>query len=163
MNATLHDIRGPLPIPGDWGWIFLCTLLLLLAGLVFFLWRRMQKSKPVVLPPLRPAWEVALERLLRLEQRGRWGEGEIKEFYVELSQVVRLYIEARFEIRAPEMTTEEFMARAVAAAVMTAEHKGFLKDFLNESDMVKFAKFIPGEAEAKRALKAARDFVEQTK
>ena len=165
INAALElrDIRGPVAIPGEWFWLWLLLGCLLAIGLSVFAWLYFKREKPAVVEPPRPAWEVALEKLLKLEQSALIVQGQVKEYYAQLSGVVRWYIEERFNVRAPEMTTEEFMEAVRSSDKLTRKNQIFLQDFLNASDMVKFAKFIPSPEEMYQGLKLARTFVEETR
>ena len=165
VNAItdIHEIRGPVAIPGEWLWLWLLLgavllVALIVGGLRFFLNR---KRTPVT--PPRPAWERALEAIEKIEKAGYVQKGLIKEYYSELSGVVRWYIEERLDVRAPEMTTEEFIHAVRFSDKLTNAQQGFLRDFLNASDMVKFAKFVPTPEEMFRALRLARVFVEETR
>ncbi len=163
--ADLAPARGALaPLPGPskaarWGLgIF---VVLLLAGAIFgwFAWQRMRQSAR-----RRSAWEVAHGRLAALRARTLPASAEeIDAFFVELSDIVRRYLEDRFDLHAPELTTEEFLEVASASPDLTEAHQGFLREFLRRADMVKFARFVP-DAEAIRAgLEAAGQFLDQTR
>jgi hypothetical protein len=89
--------------------------------------------------------EIALEKLDALMKKGLFGKGMIKEFYVELTDILRRYIESRFELKAPEMTTEEFLANIRDFSDLKYEHKNLLREFLQQADLVKFAKYGPSE------------------
>jgi hypothetical protein len=80
-----------------------------------------------------------------------------------LSDIVRTYIEARFEIRAPEMTTEEFLIFTYASEKLNDKQRAFLGELLQSSDMVKFAKFVPSMDHARDNLRLARTFIEETR
>ena len=80
-----------------------------------------------------------------------------------LSAIVRRYLEQRYEIRAPELTTEEFLQVAIARPELSAEHRGLLRSFLERCDRVKFAGYRPDADESLATLKAARGFVEDTR
>jgi hypothetical protein len=166
VNAItdIHEIRGPVSIPGEWLWLWITLGMILLAALIFLLVRSLQRKKQAPAePPKRPAWEIALEAIVKIEQAGYVQKGQIKEYYSELSDVVRRYIEERLDVHAPEMTTEEFIHAVRYSDRLTHAQQGFLRDFLNASDMVKFAKFVPTAEEMFRALKLARVFVEETR
>ena len=110
----------------------------------------------------RSAYEIALGRLRALERVARGTPEEIDRFYVELSGIVRRYLEDRFEIRAPESTTEEFLDRASRSHALSREHQDLLVDFLRQADLVKFAGTIPGDREIDASLANAARFLEET-
>ncbi len=168
MNAVnaaleLRDIRGPVAIPGEWLWLWILLGSLLVAGAAICLWRLLNRKKAVPVLPAIPAWEIALKALDDLAQGKLVAQGKVKEYYSELSGIVRRYIEERLEVRAPEMTTQEFMDALRYSDKLTAAQQKYLVDFLNASDMVKFAKFIPSAEEMHQGLKLARTFVEETR
>jgi len=82
---------------------------------------------------------------------------------VALSAIVRHYLEQRYEIRAPELTSEEFLQVATARPELSADHRGLLCSFLERCDRVKFAGYRPDADESLATLKAARGFVEDTR
>jgi hypothetical protein len=163
-GADVRDIAPPEPIPLDW------RRPLLLAGAVLALlalglsgwWIMRRRTRGVAAPPLPPASETARQALQALEARALMQSGEIKEYYAELSGIVRRYLEARFGVRAPEMTTEEFLLATARGGTLSSRHRALLTDFLRESDLVKFARHRPSLADAQRALEAARHFVDET-
>lgn len=160
----IRDIVPPEPIPFDWTPYFVLAGLillglLLLAG-VYYLVNRPRGEKRT---PPRPAHEVALEELARLRSRGLVDAGEIDEFYVSLTRIVRTYLEDGFHVRAPEMTTEEFLATAGTDSRLSAPQRRLLSEFLSQADLVKFARFVPTPRDCEAAFEAARRFVEETK
>ena len=164
LADNLRDVRGPVALQSDWWWVLIVLVGLALMGLVWgMLVFLRHKKKAVLPPPPRLVWEIAYEALEQLERSGLIPEGRIKEHYAVLSDIVRHYIEGRFAIRAPEMTTEEFMDKARYSTGLTDAQKAFLRDFLDASDMVKFAKFVPAFDQMKEALRLARRFVDETK
>ena len=76
---------------------------------------------------------------------------------------MRDYLERRYDIRAPELTTEEFLLVASRAAALSDEHRALLSAFLERCDRVKFAGYRPDAEESLASLKAARAFVEDTR
>ena len=158
---SLRDIHAPVALPGDWWWLWLLAgfVLVLLAVWGFrSVLRYFQPREPVAIPV--PPWEKALAELARLEQTRPEGEAAVKHFYFCISGIIRLYIEERFNIRAPEMTTEEFMERVRIAPDLSDVQQEFLGQFLNISDMVKFARHEPSAFDRAEALTSARRFVE---
>ncbi|MBF0570204.1 MAG: hypothetical protein HQL18_05480 [Candidatus Omnitrophica bacterium] len=163
MTDSLPDVRPPVAIPSDWWWLWIFVAVAIIFALVWgalrFLRHRRNNMPPV--PPKSP-WEIAFESFDALEKGKLASEGRIKEYYSLLSDIVRRYIEDRFAIRAPEMTTEEFMDRARRSAQLSDAHKMFLRDFLDASDRVKFARFVPSMDGMKDSLRLARRFVQET-
>jgi hypothetical protein len=162
VSGELRDIRGPIGLKPDlWPWIILgLVLLTVVAWLLFRKRGKSQSMAPVV--PSRPAWEIALEGLSILAQSKLLAEGRFKEYYSVLSDIVRTYIEIRFEIRAPEMTTEEFLILSRSSEKLNEGQKKFLSELLQASDMVKFAKHIPLVEQASENLRLARLFIQET-
>lgn len=162
-RADIRDIRGPKSFAGG---IRLYTLIalsvLLILGGVFALILLKKKQEESKAPPT-PAHIIAYEALAALEKKDYIHQGQTKAYYIELSDIVRHYIENRFNIRAPEMTTEEFLLKVKEDSSLSVEHKGLLRDFLTNCDLVKFAKYQPAETETSLALASARRLVDQTK
>ena len=166
-SGDLRDIKGPLSLPRSW-WVVLLWVLLvavLAGGAAYYLYRRRRaepKSRPAVpRAPPRPFHELALEALRALEKSSLLERGQVKEYHVRISEIIRRYIEGQFEVPALELTTGEVadgMRRAALGAPITEAFRGFLE----RCDLVKFAKWRP-EAEDSRALMAqARELVRTT-
>ncbi|HET9627705.1 MAG TPA: hypothetical protein VFP84_40385 [Kofleriaceae bacterium] len=111
----------------------------------------------------RSAYDEAVAELRALEDRGPPDAATADHWFVTLSAIVRRYLEMRYEIRAPELTTEEFLLVATARPELTAEHRALLTSFLERCDRVKFAGYRPDADESIASLKAARGFVEDTR
>jgi hypothetical protein len=134
--------------------------LLGLIAVVSYIAKRRRAAAVVVLPA---AHEVALEALGRLRARHLLEEERYEEYWVELSLIVRTYVEGRFGLHAPEMTTEEFLAEMQRDRRLKAEHRGLLGEFLTESDLVKFARHASSVEDGERGYDAARRFVEESR
>jgi hypothetical protein len=116
------------------------------------------------------AYDRAMARLRELEQRGLPSPDQdgqdgpaVDVWYVELSAIVRRYLEDRYGLRAPELTTEEFLREAQRSGQLSSTHRDLLSDFLVRCDRVKFARYQPGEDESRQALGSARSFLEETR
>lgn len=107
--------------------------------------------------PIERAW-VELDRLIR---KGLPNRGRYKDFYVELTLVVRRYVQRRYGIRAPHLTTEEFFAEAVRSGGATAERLKALRTFLDSADLVKFAGVDATNEMADEATTAARGYLKR--
>lgn len=155
----IHDIKPPIVIPNGWEWLWLTLVALAVLGALFFawwLWNKKRSQVPIV--PLVPAHiraKQALEKALELI-------AQPKEFCVLVSDTVRLYLEERFDFRAPERTTEEFLRELSATNLLTDAQKESLGRFLESCDLVKFAKYEPGENELRELHSSAVRLVEET-
>ena len=109
------------------------------------------------------AYQVARSRLDRLLTRPRLTPEQIDEFYVELSGIVRRYLEDRFELRAPELTTEEFLAAVGNSADLSRDHQSLLREFLRQADLVKFAGLRPDGEVVEQSISAAGRFLDETR
>jgi len=162
-RADIRDIRGPKSFTSKMRFysLIVLALLLIIGGVFSFILLR-KKHEESKTPPLL-AHIIAYEALAALEKKDYIRQGQTKAYYIELSDIVRRYLENRFNIRAPEMTTEEFLLKVKEDSSLSVEHKGLLRDFLTNCDLVKFAKYQPAETEASLALASARRLVDQTK
>jgi hypothetical protein len=111
----------------------------------------------------RSAYDEAVGKLEVMEAGGAPSTDRADGWFVELSAIVRHYLESRYEIRAPDLTTEEFLLVATARPELTAMHRELLTQFLERCDRVKFAGYRPDADESIATLKAARGFVEDTR
>ncbi len=166
----IHDIK-PVMAP-DFVWtdyleyIYIPLLIFLVFALLvvayFFITRKKKKgyyfTPKVVLPP----HVIAVDALDKLKARKLTQQGHEKEFYTELTDIIRQYIEGRYGINAPEMLTEDII-RAVHLASDTKSSTDSLKQMLTLADLVKFAKFQPLQNENDLSIVNAYLFVNQTK
>jgi len=152
-----------------WGiirWILLVVGLCLLIELGFWLWRKYDKyrkreEQPVAPELLRPADEVALEKLDEIKAQKIWKDGKVKEYQTELTDVVREYIGRRFGVQSTEKTSDETL-RAMKTLIDKPLYER-LKSMLQLADLVKFAKWHTTPDENEQALTTAYDFVNETK
>jgi hypothetical protein len=166
-GGDIRDLKGPLWIPMGPGRVALFALLIVLGlGALYGLYRWGKRRKPEDAPevpylPLRPPHEIALEALDRLEASPLLERGEVKEFHIQLSDILRSYAEGRFGVPALEMTTGDLMAGMAEAGIEAWISEAF-REFLAPCDMVKFAKLRPGADEARQLLDQGRQLVEDT-
>ena len=112
--------------------------------------------------PPRPPHEIAYEELERIESLSFLEQGLIKKHYTEISEVIRRYIGHRFGIITMELTTGELID-SLADEELDGSMISTIRVFLEECDLVKFAKFIPGEDQTSTSLPRARSIVDETK
>ncbi|MFH1458043.1 MAG: hypothetical protein ABIG31_02615 [Candidatus Omnitrophota bacterium] len=161
----LRDIKPPLELPSRFN-LFWIIVLVFCAVILVFAYRYFINKKPlqqVVRPKLRPAHDIAYEQLEALQKKDLIRQGKTKEYFVEISDIIRHYLENRFRFRAPQMSTEEFLANVRDSAPLIKTHKDLLKDFLVSCDLVKFAKYMPREEEINAVYLSAQNFIDQTK
>jgi len=164
VGTELRGLRGPLAesVMRTRGFQFaLLPLALLLAVGAWLLIRNFRRRAR--LRVRISAYDVAMQRLGSLQSRGWPKQDEADSWYVELSDIVRRYIEDRYGVRAPELTTEEFLREARQQLRMQQKHRELLEAFLSTCDRVKFAGYRPGEPESQQALQAAQHFVDDTR
>ena len=163
-TGDIRDIRGPLGIPLSAMRLVLGALfLLVVAALLYAVARRLwshgdQAARPTLGSPLRPAHEVAFEALDALEGSPLLERGQVKEYHIEASDILRTYLERRFRVTALEMTTHEVLAALHHAGVDEPFRRG-LREFLEQCDRVKFAKARPDTDACRRLLEAGRGLV----
>lgn len=133
-----------------------------LIWLVYYIRKKKIKGESLIPEePLRPAHEIALEALRALEAERLWQRGKIKEYHSQLTDIVRTYIEQRFNVPAMEMVTYEIM-NSEKVRELPSEVQSTLNDMLTLADFVKFAKFQPLPHEHEQNLQRAFSFVEAT-
>jgi hypothetical protein len=145
--------------------IFTAFLLVLALGVVILaLWFRKKRIREIEEAARnRTAEEIAYEELRALKAMDLPGKGMVKEYYIRLSDIVRRYIEKRFALRAPEMTTEEFLEGLRESSLLSPAHKELLREFLSHCDLVKFARYGPTQLEMLDSFKSAEKLVDQTR
>ncbi len=136
------------------GWIGLAA-----AALALLAWAVAATRRRIRLARMAPR-ERALLELRELLARDLPGKGQAKTFYVELTRVVRRYIERRYGIRAPELTTEEFLLEATQHSAFVGETLLRLRDFLDAADLVKFAGLTATPPMIERSVGATRAYLE---
>jgi len=160
---VIDDIKDVVELPGGglgwWLWLIVAGVVGSVVVIVLFARRRNQKQISVS----RPAHEIAYERLRQLMEKDLIAAGRIKEFYEYLSHILRSYIENRFQLRAPERTTEEFLQEAESSNVLRLDHQEKLGSFLRHCDLVKFARYGPEKTEIQESIDLAKEFIDATK
>ena len=155
----IRDIRPPVVIPSGWAWVLWIMLVLAVAAAAFFLWHWWRRRKVIqaIVPEIPPhirAKQRLTEALALI--------GQPREFCIAVSDTVRVYLEERFDFRAPERTTEEFLLDLKKTDLLMRDQKDSLGDFLTRCDLVKFAKYKPREPELRDLHASAFRLVEET-
>jgi hypothetical protein len=165
-TAEIKDIKPPLSVPITFADLLPYLIGIVIVGLFifaiyYFVKRKKKAVAEIYSAPKRPAHELALEALQSLESEKLWQRGEVKLYHSRLSDIIRMYIENRFNILAMESTTYEILEdlnRKNINGSLTHD----LLEMLTTADLVKFAKGQPLPNENDICLKHAYNFIHQT-
>lgn len=171
-DMAIADIKDVYKAP-IWWWGVLRWVLLALGiaavgvggyYLITYLQARFGKKDEelVAAEPLRPADEVALEKLDVIREEKIWQAGQVKEYHTQLTDVVREYIARRFDVSSVEQTSDETLS---AIRPLLKEQKDLyeqLRKMLTLADLVKFAKWTATPDENEQSLRSAYTFVKGT-
>ena len=168
-SQVFKAIKGPMAEPYTFReifpWVLLGLAVILIAFGIFWYVRKRKKKKPLFAAkpkPKLPPHVVAIDKLEKLRDAKIWQQGKVKEYYTQLTDIVREYLEGRYGFDAPEMTTEEIFDELNALKVDKA-HTSKLKETLSLADLVKFAKAKPTPLENDVSLNNCVGFVQETK
>ncbi|MEG0163269.1 MAG: hypothetical protein RR652_04975, partial [Mucinivorans sp.] len=166
-KQQIFDIKKPLDAPITWaevkpfvlwGLVGLVILAAVVYGVIWYVRRRRAK---IAARPKEPIHVVALRRLDELRAHKLWQEGKMKQYFSDLTEIIRDYISERYAIDAMEMTSAEIL---VALKDTNNEKlRATLGGLFSLSDLVKFAKLSPDGTECETAYFDAYYYVEQTK
>jgi len=161
-ELQVKDIAPPVGLPGGkWSWPWAVAVVALVAAAVLA-WRRLHRGEKEAQQAAIAPDELALRELDKLVAEDLVARGEIKLFYQRVSDILRRYIENRFGLRAPEQTTEEFLADLRESRRLSEKYHPLLETFLVHCDMVKFAEYQPEAVEVGRTLDSCRTFIVHT-
>lgn len=173
-NETISDYKD-ITDPSDksfWDWMpdWLYELwwlwIVILAGIAVIIWlssKYRRTGKFISLPekPQPKPWTIALQRLERLKAKNLWENGMEKEYFTELTDIIRDYLSARFGINAMEMTSRQIM-ETLASQPDVKNQRAYIRKILDMSDFVKFAKVRPLPSDNVDAYDSAVSFVRET-
>ncbi|MEN7972318.1 MAG: hypothetical protein ABFR47_00635 [Verrucomicrobiota bacterium] len=156
----IHKLPGRIP-----PWLWISLLVALIAFLVGLISSRLWKHRAAIIPsaPPIPPHVLAFQALGALKGKGLLDKDECKPFYTELSIILRTYLEGRFNLNAPDETTEEIVEEMSKSPELNGSQRNILQEFMRQADMVKFAKDHPNRTTMESAFDTTRKFVEETK
>jgi len=165
----IKDIKDVIDIPIPLLKIFryICLVIFVFL-LIYSIWEYFTRNKRAVKivveekKPEVPPHEIAYTELELLNDKKLWQQGLVKEYYTEVTDIVRRYIENRYSISALEMSTSEIID-SIFSVQKDIKIQGVLKMFLNLADYVKFAKFEPVSIEHEHEMERAYLFIDSTK
>jgi hypothetical protein len=159
---AVEDIRGikpPVEIPNEWAWFWWTLAIAALAAIAFSIWW-FKRKRNLGLPPI-----IVVPPHIRARQRldeALQFISEPNQFCTRVADTIRVYLEERFQLRAPERTTEEFLLELQSSRHLTADQKQALGGFLQSCDLAKFARFEPTETVLRQLHEAAMRLVDET-
>jgi len=162
VTNLIDDLRL-LEEPRLWpGWWWIGSFVVMVA--IVILLRRWQRSSPLPAEQSSFPTEAHEDALLALEKARRLlSEEKGKLYAIEVSSIIRRYLEQRFDIRAPQRSTEEFILEAQHSPKLDARHRQSLGNFLTACDFLKFARGLAEFSELETVHQAAVEFVTETR
>lgn len=165
-NNEIKDIKPPLLIPINYVRLILigAGILVVVGALIFlfYYYRKKKQGKPLFRKELiRPAHEIAYEELEELLKKPYLEERKHKQFFTGLSDILKHYLENRFFITAMEETTTELLESLEEVDLQDGAFEK-MKEVLDLSDLVKFAKFEPQTKEIEKTIEQTREFIHIT-
>ncbi len=165
-SGDIRTIKPPLGIARNWWllapWVLLAAALIAAAVWSYLRMRNRRETAPKPKVPPTPAHVIALEALDRLERSDLLTKGETKQFHIEVSEIARVYIEGRWGIDAIDMTTYDVLIELGKVDLPQVDLER-LRDLLNRSDLVKFAKFRPTAERSAELIGLTREVVDSTR
>jgi hypothetical protein len=160
-TLDIRDIKGPILIQGVSTPLLLAGLFsILLVGLLILFWVKIKKKRaPRPIPP----HEIAIAALERLGRKGLSEEKGMKDYFSELSQIIREYLDRRVCGGILEMTLEECLGRVRESKIVPDATCSLLENLLTHCDLVKFARWKPSPEEMNSSFQMAQIIVEETK
>ena len=166
-DAELKDIKPPINAPYGWSdiWPFLLGILLVI--LIYFLLKKYVfvkkktevKRKPkIIIPPD----VIALNELATLKDKELWQSGKLKQYHSEISEILRTYLEDRFQILALELPTYDIL-QSLRNKGIQSENLHTLTTILQRADLAKYAKSKPTDSENDESMSQSVGFVRNTK
>ena len=145
--------------------IIIGLIILILIIVAIYLYRRFKKKKPLFTKkekPALPPYQEAIKNLEILKMKKLWQSGQVKEYQSELTDIIRYYIERRFEINAVEMVSFEIM-EALKTTDVNSEAFAKISATFDLADLVKFAKSNASAIENDTSYNNCMDFINETK
>ena len=165
FKPIVSPISEPYTIGEVLPWIVVITAVIIVIVLGIFYLSRRKKKQPIFsrkAAPLLPPHIVAINKLEELRLAKMWQSGHLKKYHSEITDILREYLDRRYNFDAPEMTTYEIVSKLNELKV-NKEALSKIENVMNLADLVKFAKSVPTAVENDLSLVHSTDFVNETK
>lgn len=170
----IFDIKTPYEAPFTFEeffhrfgmWLFIIPILIIIMGLIIYFVKRKKANKPfftAFVKPKEPAHIIAYRDLEKLEKEKLWQNDKIKEYHSQLTDIMRVYVNDRFDVPTMERTSHEIIQSFEQNKLLDSNTFGLLKQMLTTAHFVKFAKAKPSADDNEQSLKNAYDFVKFTR
>lgn len=162
-TAALKPLKPRLIIWRDFlPWLIACFVIAAAIWVGIKVWGLKHKTleKAVI---VEAAHIIAYRELDIIDRENLLARGLMEKYYEKLSGCLRRYLENRFSLKAPLMSTEEFLQAVKASPILSTAQRVSLKEFLKLADLVKFACYGSSNKEAGEAFQEAKNFIDQTK
>lgn len=164
-DSAAQTLRDGLPPKTPIPWIAILSSVAILAVIVaiWYFAKRPPKAERVRAVPVQPPHKIALRELDDLLAQQLIEKGFYKQFYDRISEILRDYIERRFNLKAPERTTEEFLQELrVSQDIFSKQHLLLLNNVMKHTDLVKYARLTPSSDEITQTIRDTRTFITET-
>lgn len=166
ISEDIKDVKPPITIPIDLlFFVIVISIIVIVLLLSLYYYRKNQKKKQRLSTRKRvyivPPHVKALTELHALEEKKLWQQGLVKQYHSEITEIIRRYFEERFRILALESSTSEIMTQ-LNRVVLPEDIYKTINEFLNNADLVKFAKYKPLPSINEEMMKQAISIVENT-
>jgi len=157
--GNLEPMLPPQPLDSSKNFWWTGLLIVAVAVLLLVLRARRMRASKVASIPVQTPEQIAQITMAQLLSENLPSQGLFKEFYVRLTGIVRVYIEGKTGLRAPEQTTEEFLQEMRLIDIFPVERSASLAEFLEAADMVKYAGQQPGSDQIELSILLAKEFI----
>ncbi|MFI5157380.1 MAG: hypothetical protein ACHQF4_00855 [Sphingobacteriales bacterium] len=170
-TKAFYDIKQPLAVSYNlWDWIKdhwgILAVILFMAlwalGIIYYIKNKPKPAEYVEPSQVYTTDEIAINKLNALNGKKLWQQGDVKLYYIELTEILRDYLEKRYLIQAHEQTTDQIFD-GLKSKALTKESSNVLFQILKLADLVKFAKQQPTAYENEQSIENAIIFIQQTR
>jgi len=164
----IYDIKGVMAMPLTFAeivpYLISGLVLILIIVLIIYIRNRLKHNKPLFFlqKPKDPAHVIAFRELEKLRNEKLWQQGQVKQYHTRVTDIIRVYIEDRFNILAMESTSDEILNDLKKVEIIDAKELNSLKQLFELADLAKFAKAEPLPDENENSWRYAYDFVVNT-